>query len=65
MADDILSEYGRDSGAGQKPRATSGGVKTAKELPYSHPQGPTNMHHQGPGLADHTNHGTSGTQGKH
>lgn len=65
MARDILSEYGNDSGAGNKPAASSGGVTMAKELPYSPPKGPTTFSHEGPGLADHMNHGCCGTQGKH
>lgn len=65
MSDDILNEFGRDSGAAQKPRASSGGVKSAKTLPYDPPKGPTTFSHEGPGLADHINHGTCGTQGKH
>ncbi len=40
MARDILGDYGRDSGAAQRPRAASGGVTEAKALPYSPPQGP-------------------------
>lgn len=65
MADrDILSEYGRDSGAGDKPRATEGGCCHAKELPYDSPKGPSGQMHQGPGL-NGTNHGMCGTQGRH
>ena len=63
MARDILSEYGPDSPANQKPRASSGGVTEAKPLPYSPPQGPTTFSHVGPGLAGHTNYGNCGTQG--
>lgn len=62
---DILSEYGPESPQHEKPTASSGGVKEAKELPYSPPQGPTTFNHKGPGLANHTNHGCCGTQGKH
>lgn len=66
MSDDILSEYGNDSGAPQKPRATSGGAQTNhKDLPYSPPVGPKNHMHQGPGLGGGTNYGCYGTQGKH
>ena len=50
MSRDILSEFGPDSPANQKPRATSGGVTRAKELPYSPPQGPKNQYHERPGL---------------
>jgi hypothetical protein len=40
---DILSEFGNDSGAGDKPRATNGGQVEVKPLPYSPPVGPTNI----------------------
>lgn len=65
MARDILSEYGRDSSQPQAPRATNGGQCDPKPIPYSPPMGPTTFSHEGPGLADHTNHGCCGTQGKH
>lgn len=65
MADDIFADWGFDAPKPQVPRATSGGVEQAKPLPYSHPVGPTTFSHEGPGLADHTNHGCCGTQGKH
>ena len=65
MARDILSEYGPDSPADQKPRATNGGEMPKKDLPYSPPKGPTTFMHEGPGLANHTNHDNCGTQGKH
>jgi len=64
MADDILSEYGKDSGAGQKPRATNGGQMEKKDLPYDPPKGPMGQMHNSVGLGG-TNHGTCGTQGKH
>ena len=65
MAKDILSEFGQDSGTGQKPRATEGGCCEARDVHnYSSPQGPTKQMRQGPGLGG-TNHGTSGTQGSH
>lgn len=63
MSRDILSDYGRDSGAGQAPRATNGGQQSPKPLPYSPPKGPAGQMEQGPGLHG-TNHGTCGTQGK-
>lgn len=52
MARDILSEYGRDSGAPQKPRASCGGVeaKDVKPIRYSEPRGPTNQMRRAPGL---------------
>jgi hypothetical protein len=65
MSKDILSMYGPDSPSNQMPRATSGGVKEAKKLAYDPPKGPTTFSHEGPGLADHTNHGCCGTQGKY
>jgi len=66
MPRDILSEYGKDSGAGDKPRATTGGVKSARDvMNYSPPQGPTNINDpKGPGLHGH-NCGPAGTQGPH
>ena len=64
MADDILSDYGRDSGAGQKPRATNGGHCTPTPIPYDPPKGPSSQMQQGPGIHG-TNHGQCGTQGRH
>ena len=64
MADDILSEYGKDSGAGQAARATNGGQVECKPLPYSTPKGPMGQGHNSVGLGG-TNHGCAGTQGKH
>lgn len=58
---DILNEYGKDSGASQAPRATNGGKQTPKDLPYSPPTGRAGSTN-GPGLGG-TNHGTCGTQG--
>jgi len=63
MADDILSDYGRDSGAGNAARATNGGQMEKKDLPYSPPVGPKGQSHNSVGLGG-TNHGCSGTQGK-
>lgn len=54
---------GPDTSKPQAPRATSGGVKEAKPLPYSPPKGPTNQMVKGPGLHG-TNHGQCGTQRK-
>ncbi len=59
---DILSGYGPEIKEGA--RSTCGGVKEAKELPYSPPVGPKNHMHEGPGLKGGTNHGPAGTQGK-
>lgn len=64
MADDILNEYGKDSGAAQGPRATNGGCCEPKPLAYDPPKGPTGQMRQGPGLGG-SNMGTCGTQGKH
>lgn len=65
MANDILSDYGNDSGASQKPRASNGGVQDVKPIPYSPPRGPSNINDpQKPGL-NGTNCGTCGTQGRH
>lgn len=63
MARDILSEYGNDSGAGDKPRATNGGVMPVRDvMNYAPPQGPKHMMDSGPGLhAD--NCGNCGSQG--
>ncbi len=59
---DILNEYGRDSGAPQAPRATNGGQQEVKPIPYSPPTGRAGSTN-GPGLGG-TNHGTCGTQRK-
>ena len=64
MDKDILSEYGPGTTQPQKGRATSGGSTTAKELPYSPPQGPTGQMQKSPGLHG-SNMGNQGTQGKH
>lgn len=64
MADDILSMYGKDSGAGQAARATNGGKEECKPLPYSTPVGPMGQSHNSVGLGG-TNHGNSVCQGKH
>lgn len=61
---DILSEFGKDSGAGQSARATNGGQQSPKPLPYSSPVGPSGQMQQGPGIHG-DNHGCCGTQGKH
>ncbi len=55
---DILSDYGKDIPHPQAPRATSGGVTQAKPLAYSPPVGPTNQHHERPGLGG-DNHGNA------
>lgn len=64
MADDILSDFGRDSGAPQRERASNGGRQVPKELPYSPPVGPSGQMQQGPGIHG-DNCGPCGTQGKH
>jgi len=60
---DILGEFGNDSGAGQKPRATNGGHMPVTPIPYSPPSAQVPMS-QKPGIGG-TNHGQCGTQGKH
>ena len=48
---DILSDYGHDVPHPQAPRATSGGVTSAKETRYSPPVGPSNINDpKSPGL---------------
>jgi len=66
MPRDILSEYGRDSGAPQRPPAGSGGVTQARDVHnYSPPKGPSNINDpKSPGLHGH-NCGTAGTQGSY
>jgi len=66
MSDDILSEYGRDSGAPQRPRATNGGQVPVRDVHnYSPPYGPSNINDpQKPGL-NGTNYGCCVNQGKH
>ena len=63
MSDDILSEYGSDSGTGERPRATNGGRQEVKPTSYSPPSRPGYQPTTGPGGG--TNHGTCGTQGRH
>src|SRR5262245_56497509 len=60
MPRDILSEYGPESSQPQKPRATSGGVMSTRDVNnYRPPQGPTNINDpKGPGLHG-DNHGNS------
>lgn len=62
---DILSEYGKDSGAGNKPTATNGGMQTPRDVHnYSPPVGPKSINDpKTPGLHG-TNHGNCGTQAK-
>lgn len=63
MAKDILREFGPDSPADQRARATSGGVTRAKPLPYSTPQGPLDQWHQGPGIGHvEPGYGTKGEE---
>ena len=63
MPRDILSEYGNDSGAGQKPGASNGGVMPVREIPYAMPQGPMGiMGNNRPGLGG-DNCGNAGSQG--
>lgn len=62
MNKDILSEYGKDSGTGQKARATNGGQCDPKPIPYSPPKGPTEQMRQKPGLGGEVH--PCGTQGR-
>lgn len=59
MAKPIIG--GPDTSKPQVPRASSGGVESAKPLPYSPPKGPIGIMHSGPGLGGE-NCGNSGTQ---
>ena len=60
MARDILGEYGPESSKPQAARATTGGVKSARDvMGYAPPQGPTNVNDPaGPGIHGH-GHGTA------
>jgi len=62
MARDILGEYGPESPNPQKARASTGGVKQARDVnAYKMPQGPTSINNpQSPGL--HGNVYPSGSQ---
>lgn len=65
MSDDILSGFGSGSSQPQQSGAGSGGVTTAKEIPYSPPVGPKSINDpKTPGIHG-TNHGCCGTQGRH
>ena len=62
---DILGGFGPNISTPQAAKATSGGVKEAKTLPYSPPVGPKSINDsKTPGIHG-TNHGCCGTQGKH
>lgn len=63
MAKDILGMYGNDSSQPQKARASSGGVKQARDvMNYSPPKGPIGIDRVGVGLGG-ANLGCCGTQG--
>ena len=65
MARDILSEYGKDSGAGNKPRATNGGHCVPRDVHnYEPPKGPMHIMNEGVGLRGGHNYGHAGSQGK-
>lgn len=66
MPRDILSEYGPDKPMHEKPRATGGGHMPVRDvMNYKPPTGPSNINDScSPGLHG-SNHGNSGTQGKH
>jgi hypothetical protein len=65
MTKDILSEYGPDSPADQKPRASNGGVMPVRDVRnYSPPQGPSGIMHEGIGLGgSNTGHGQRHSSG--
>ena len=66
MARPILSEYGPDASKPQAPRATSGGCTSARDvMNYANPVGPTTFQHNSPGLANRSNYGNAGSQGKY
>lgn len=60
MPRDILSEFGPDSAHHSAARATTGGVKSARDvMNYAPPKGPSNISDpKGPGLHGN-NHGTA------
>jgi hypothetical protein len=64
MSKDILREYGPDSPSNQRPRATSGGITSARDvMNYRPPQGPSNIgDRKSPGLHGE-NYGCCGSQG--
>ena len=63
MARPILSEYGPDAYKPQADRASSGGVKQARDvMGYKPPQGPIGIEHRSVGLGG-ANLGNCGTQG--
>ena len=65
MGRDILSEYGPDKEMHTVARATTGGVKSAKTLSYSEPQGPNGiMQSQSPGLHGSNSGNTNKPTGK-
>lgn len=66
MPRDILSEYGNDSGVGQKSGASNGGVMPVRDVRnYSPPVGPKGIgDSKTPGIHG-DNCGNSGTQGRY
>jgi hypothetical protein len=65
VSKDILGEYGNDSSQPQAGRATHGGVMPVKPCDYSPPVGPTNINDGRSAGLHGSNHGNSGTQGRH
>lgn len=63
MPRDILNEYGPDTAKHMEPSMKKNGPVDCKPLPYSSPQGPTNIgDSKSPGLHGH-NCGNAGSQG--
>lgn len=65
MERDILGEYGPESSQPQRAPASNGGQCDPKPMPYSPPQGPSNINDpKSPGIHG-TNYGNNVNQGRH